>query len=318
MSDKIPSIDTERKELSEQRPISRTTIHGWPAILFGLPFILAGTCVVLVSFGVISVDDSKFHVPKMLVAGFGGLFVLAGLSLMIHGIMGLRRLARIKQKANQGYNQTWFVDYPWKKSGIKGSSLSKVLKNLVNLIAFTIFLLPFNWFIFFHEDTQGELIPKVIIGIFDFVIIFFFFHWIYTLLRYFKYKTSRLRFNRFPFFLGGALDVTLETSKTIKGLENISAILQCIEERYEMRGSGKNRSSQVVSYQIYAETVTMSNVHMYQGQTLRLPLSFELPDNPEYETSLRNRPAKYWQLKVTAETPGIDYETSFLVPVYKK
>lgn len=67
-------VNTKRFEIKGKTPISRTTIHGWSSFLFGLPFATAGIFIILISFYIISTPDSKFHVPRYMVAMFGGLF----------------------------------------------------------------------------------------------------------------------------------------------------------------------------------------------------------------------------------------------------
>ena len=81
--------DLQRKELRGHSTISRTTVEGWPAVFFSLPFIGAGTFIILISLDVIPVKDSSFHAAREVVAGFGGLFTLAGLLTLIHGLTSL-------------------------------------------------------------------------------------------------------------------------------------------------------------------------------------------------------------------------------------
>ena len=82
-------VNTERFEIKGKTPISRSTIHGWKSFLFGLPFTAAGIFIILFSFNIIPTPDSKFHVPRYMVAMFGGLFLIAGLFLIIHGLASL-------------------------------------------------------------------------------------------------------------------------------------------------------------------------------------------------------------------------------------
>jgi hypothetical protein len=157
-----------------------------------------------------------------------------------------------------------------------------------------------------------------IFGIFGIVLILIWIKWIYTLMRFLKYGESYLRLNHFPLFLGDKMDVTLQTFKTIPGLTTMDAILRCVEEKYEIRGTGDNRTSKVVSYQIYAEDIKINQAHIYQAGQLQLPLTFVLPLDKEFETCLSCRPAKYWELEIKAKTPGIDFLAHFLLPVYAK
>ncbi len=47
-----------------------------------------------------------------------------------------------------------------------------------------------------------------------------------------------------------------------------------------------------------------------------MPIEFEIPMQPELATELAVNPPRYWEIIVAADTPGIDYKGTFLVPVY--
>ena len=151
---------------------------------------------------------------------------------------------------------------------------------------------------------------------FDLVFVVLIFYVLYNFLKYAKYGSSKLRFSSFPYFLGNKFDATLVTSKPISTDDVIHTTLRFIEEKYEIRGSGDNKSSQVVTYQIYAEEKKISTTPNYQYGSLQIPISFDLPTGDQYKTQLSERPAKYWELEVKAQTPGIDYKSSFLLPIY--
>lgn len=69
---------TERKSgvLPNHEPRRATTIRGWPATLFGLPFLAAGIAVALIAVDVIPMSEERFHAPRW-VTGFVG-WVFAG------------------------------------------------------------------------------------------------------------------------------------------------------------------------------------------------------------------------------------------------
>ena len=46
-----------------------------------------------------------------------------------------------------------------------------------------------------------------------------------------------------------------------------------------------------------------------------VPVSFDLPMG-DYGTRLAEAPARYWELAVLADTPGLDFSAKFLIPVY--
>lgn len=310
------TVDKERKELRGHSQVSPTTIFGWPAILFSLPFTMGGLSIILASFNVIPVSDSKFHAPRPLVACFGGMFFLVGFYLFIHGISSLITKKRIETLMKANPSQVWLADYRWDQQSIKGDSFHKAMAAIYTNFWFTFFLIPFNWLVFF--GPVDHIFPKIIIGLFNVIIIGAWVNAIYLVLALLKYGVSVLSFHRFPFYLGDKLSVTLRSNKPIPGLTQMTITLRCIEEKYEIRGTGKRKSSVVVSYQTYAETVIIENLSAFGEVNLQLPINFILPEGSEYVTGLSGRPAKYWELEAEAKTPGIDYKTSFMLPVYAK
>lgn len=307
------AVDNVRKAITNMAPVSTTTVHGWPAVIVGLPFIGIGAFIILLALNVIPSPDSNFHVPRGMVAAFGGMFFVAGASVLIHGLISIKHASRRKQLLSQHPGQTWLADYRWDHKGISDDTFKKVANAFWGSLGIIVFLIPFHWLIFSIKDMPGIL--KAFILLFDSFLVACLGYAVYLLLRFLKYGTSYLQFTQFPFFLGEELQATL-TSRAIKGLKDMTVTLRCIEEKYEVRGTGKNRSVQVVSYQIYADTLTIENAGGGQYNRVYLPVAFLLPADKNFVTALSARPAKYWQMEFKASTPGIDYSTSFLIPVY--
>ena len=90
--------------------------------------------------------------------------------------------------------------------------------------------------------------------------------------------------------------------------------LRFIEEQYETRGSGKNRSQQVICYQRYHVNRTLKGKDVSLSGSLSL--EWDLPEDPEFSSALSQRPARFWELEVRADTAGVDYHSRFLLPVY--
>jgi len=306
-------VNTDKIEIKGKTPISRTTIHGWSSFIFGLPFAAAGIFIILISFNIIPTPDSKFNVPRYMVAMFGGLFLMAGLFLIFHG------LGSLKYKVNKNPINTseWGNDYNWNPEQISDTSRSNLIKFFFSTIFIILFLLPFHIFIFkYIGGGKVSYFPKILIAFFDLVVLIAIGTYFYKFFRYLKYGGSSLRFHQFPYFLGNKLDATFLMDKPIRGAEEIKVTLQCIEENYEIRGSGDNRKSVVVSYHIYSESKQVTNYSSGNYGSLQIPINFTLPEGEQYKTELSKRPPRYWELELKAETPGIDFMKTFLVPVY--
>ncbi len=308
-----PLEDEIGKELRSHSGISRTTIHGWPSVFFGSPFLAAGIVISCLYLGVIEYSSRSLHAPEWILGVFGFMFFLAGASLMGHGLLGVRQRALLKDAKKNRTSSPWLWDYPWHALGISENKLKEALHSIFLLVVFSVFLAPFNWWAFF--SNQSEILLKLIVGFFDLVCglgvgINFYKKWAL----YLKYGNSRLQFRDFPFFLGNKISVGLIGLP--KNAEQVECHLRCIEERYEIRGSGRNRSSKVVCYEKYRDTKKIHGSKVLNQE--KLSLEWKLPNDKDLKSILSERPAKFWELEVKAETPGVDYHSRFLLPVYVK
>ena len=303
----------DRVQLNNRQPVSRTTIHGWPSFIFGLPFAGAGAFILLMGLGKIEVDPSKVHAPMWIISLFGLLFLLAGFSFIWHGLDGVRRKARIKNVKTTRAFSPWLWDYEWQALGISDNKIYKVLRGLIMLIVVGAFLAPFHWWAF--VSNEGHLMVKIMVVFFDLVFGlgggYYFFH---NLALYLKYGNSRLRFGNFPFLLGDKLSVVLVGLPS--EINQLQLDLRFIEEQYETRGSGRNRESRVVCYQLYHEARILKGREA--ASSGKLSLEWDLPGEPDMTSTLSQRPAHFWELEVKADTPGVDYHSRFLLPVYSK
>src|SRR6185503_4312602 len=130
-----------------------------------------------------------------------------------------------------------------------------------------------------------------------------------------KYGRARLAFQSFPFFLGETLTARLGTSRPIGRFKKLVFTLRCIEERTETRRTAKGTSIQTVCDQLWADEVAQDAGDLREGN--EVTVRFDLPDG-DYGTRLSEAPARYWELTVVADTPGVEFSAKFLVPVYAR
>jgi hypothetical protein len=233
-----------RRELKQHQGRSATTIHGWPSVLFGLPFFGVGVGALVVW----RVAPEQVEGPTPLLLWFGVVFGLVGFSLILHGLKGLRRRARVAERKR------------------------------------VVFMVPFNYVGFVLEGVPGRWFWVGIVGLFDVVAV--------VVVGY--------------AFLGPGRSELLEP---------MTVTLRAVEEAYETRGSGKNRSQQVVFYETYVDSQAIDDVRRRWEGRRGLALEFDLP-NEAAGTCLSERPPRYWELEITADVPGVDYKAVFLLPVY--
>jgi len=309
----VVSSTHERVPLNGRQPVSRTTIHGWPSVILGSPFAGMGTFILLIGLEKIEMDPSKIHAPMWVIAVFGLMFLLAGLSFIWHGLDGVRRKAKIKTVKTTRASSPWLWDYEWQALGISDNKLKEVMRGLIMLIVVGVFLAPFHWWAFVSDE--GSLMVKMMVVFFDLAFgLGGGYYFLNNLALYLKYGNSRLRFSNFPFLLGDKLSVVLVDLPA--EINQLQLDLRFIEEQYETRGSGKNRRQEVRCYQLYHEDRALEDREVTSSG--KLSLEWDLPEDPELTSTLSQRPARFWELEVKADTPGVDYHSRFLLPVYAR
>ncbi len=293
------------QELANHTNRSGTTIHGWSAIAFGSVFVISGTTV-----GALAVAgelNASPGVPLWLGPVFGGLFALAGASFIAHGAAGLRVQRRARRLRTTHVREPWVWDHPWNESGSTDESGRGIARAIWMSVFLTLFTVPFTWIGFASPERP------VVFAIAAFAMICAVIGCIwrvgYLFARRAKYGVSMLRFRRYPFRIGDEVELHLARPAALAGVESPEARLRCVQERYEVRRSGKNRSHVVVAYEVWSAT----SVAEYQrGEYVwRFTIPEELPG-----TALSERPPRYWELELAVETDGVDYAGTFLVPVY--
>ena len=92
-------------------------------------------------------------------------------------------------------------------------------------------------------------------------------------------------------------------------------ILTCV--RRVTTGAGKNRStSERVLWQEEQRTPGRQT-RSAEGMVTSIPVAFELPADAEPCDSTNPRDQVVWRLSVSAEVPGVDYASTFEVPVFR-
>lgn len=303
----------ERTPLKGHTPHSRTTIHGWPALLFGIPFGGAGAATLMLAAGWIDYPKGSVHAPMWVIGVVGGVFLAAGLWLMIHGAEGIGRHSRLRDEKRRRPASPWLWDYSWHAKGVSERKLREAISSVVGLIAFGTFLAPFNWLAFFSEHDLWFF--KGIVGFLDVVITLGVgSHAFKKIAQLLKFGSGRLGFHHFPFFLGDTMKLTVQGLP--RQLNGLHLTLRFIEEAYEVRGTGRDRTSHVVCYQRYHDSRTLSGRDV--GQTGRLYVEWTLPEDQTLGSRLSERPAKFWELELTGDTPGVNYYSRFPLPVYAR
>jgi hypothetical protein len=298
------------KVLLNHRTQSSTTIDGWGAILFGVPFMAAGAFTALM---VPRANALIKHAPDWILQIIAGMFFLAGAFVFAHGIRGVIRQARWAREAAARPNEPWLYDYRWRREGIAFSAFDDMVKRLFAAIFWTTFLLPFGWVGMTQRGAWPFLVAVAIFGLLGLI---FWYRWAQMLFDFLRYGNSFLAYNDFPFALGGTLRARLRVPRHISAIDELTLTLRCVVEKYVTTGTGENRTSKVVCYELYGESVSFDRNRLNGLVVGEIPVEFKVPaDQPA--TTLIATPPTYWEIEAKGKAHGVDYEAVFLVPVYK-
>jgi hypothetical protein len=301
---KIPSFAVELRSTSAR---SSFAMAGFPAVAFGGLFVAAGTVIATRAY---VGGMAGLHAPRAIVALSGVIFALAGLHVAINGLADLRRKRVAAERAAAMPGQPWFWDYPWRPEGIGNDTTREIVKALGFAAFITIFLTPFHWIAFFAPKR----VPVFAFGalLFDLIVVGLLVRATRLALMRRRYGSSWLRFARFPFHPGESVEVSLDGYGGLSAMTHLTGTLRCVQERYETRGTGKNRTTKVICYALWSAT-TVAERDRKGGFAFSFDVPAALPSS-----ALSERPARYWELAVTSDdVPGVDYSASFLVPVYE-
>lgn len=270
-------------------------------LVFGLPFLLAGLFACAAGLGLIGTDGGD--APAAVVFAFGAVFGIVGAGLMISGARSVLRERALSGRLADYHEQPWLFD-GWHPEFAR-DQVAGVLQPFAVAGFLILFLVPFNYFVFFRE---GPLPVKGIVLLFDALALAGVGHAIYRLGRRVKYHDGQLRYRELPLFASQPLRVTLRFPRALEGrFAELVVTLRCAEQCWEQSGDSKT----LVTTEIYREERRFG-----AGEAHReLALQYELPPGAP-GTELHGDRVRFYELEVQAETPGIDYRALYLLPVY--
>jgi hypothetical protein len=294
--------------LANHRTQSATAIDGWSSAVFGVPFMAAGFFVARAALDKFHAPE---HAPERLIGILAGMFFVGGVFFFVHGLIGVARKAAYRRGAAQRPGEPWLYDYHWHRQGIAFSAFDDMLKRLFVAMIWTTFLVPFAW-----VGMQGAwpfLVAVVIFGLFGLI---FWFRWAQMLLDLLRYGNSFLTYENFPFALGGTLRARLRSPHHVSAIDQLTVTLRCVQEKYVTSGTGQNRQTDVVCYELYNDVATYDRDRLTGLAGYDIPIEFRVPaDQPT--TNLAATPPIYWEIEANGKARGVDHEALFLVPVYK-
>ena len=295
-------------ELRGRAPRMPNTTHGWLAVLFALPLFGAGAATLRIADALArqaALGLPRSAVPPIAMAGLGFCFAIGGLTYVVYGVRGVLARRGLPALRARYPDQPWMVDFPWDLRGGRDEAPAEVGRLLWLVAVMAVVLLPFCWVVFVAR--QQPFAVRMMLALFGLVAVAMLGRIAYLVARRLRYGVSRIGLGSFPIAAGTTAELLLDGLSPAVCALPMRATLRCIEERFEVRGSGRNRRRVSICYELYRDEAPVA-----PGDAR---LRFELPEGAP-GTRLSGIPPRYWELELLAETPGVDFRGRFLVPVY--
>ncbi len=302
-----PVSPAHEVRLKSRTPRGKPATNPGCMAVFSLPFIAAGVAIIGASTGWLPTKVTSNS--PVWVAGAGGvIFAAVGVLVLCGAIRQMLENSRRSGLRRDRPGEPWLADYPWSARSATDGNAGIAAGGYFAFAFLQVFLIPFNWWAFL--SNQSNFFVVGVVGIFDAVSLFMLGHAAYHTLRVLKYGTSTLTFHRFPFFLSETVEASFRTSADVRQLKNLVFTLRCIREQVDTEAVGSGVTMAI--FEIWKEE------RIVEPPSREIPVSFRLPAEALYSTELAIVTARYWELEVTGEAPGVDFGARFLIPVYAR
>ncbi len=279
-------------------------------VLFLLPFAGAGVVAGYQAFRVGSGDWGQAAMLAVFALVFGGV----GFGGIAAAAAGRRRLAEAAALEARHPASPWLWRADWAAGRIEDGSRTHMWTAWAFAAFWNLISLPAAVMAVRAAVTEGRtaawlalVFPLVGAGLLVWAV--------RTTLRYRRYGISVLELATVPGGVGHSLAGIVRTTSLLQPHDGFLVRLRCI--RRVTRGSGKHRST--------SETVLWEEERRVRGEPSRtahgmgmaIPVGFPLPLDAAPTDSRNARDQVLWRLVVAASVPGVDYESTFEVPVFR-
>ncbi len=280
-------------------------------VLFLLPFAGVGIFAVVLTIRAAFAGDLGQ-------AGFLSIFALVFGGVGIGGICGAfaarRKLAETELMRARHPDSPWLWRKDWAAGRIEDAGRTTVWLAWIFAALWNLISLP-TGFIGVREALEKGNTMALLALLFPVTGIGLLVWAIRATLRHRTYGVSVLEMEATPASLGRGLTGVVRTNSALNVPEGVRVVLSCI--RRVTRGSGKNRSTSESILWQEERTVPGRSSRGPTGMTTTIPIAFALPADGVPCDSTDPRDCVLWRLEVSASVPGVDYGSTFEVPVFR-
>jgi hypothetical protein len=267
--------------------------------------------IVLVGQRIIPVDPSSVHAPWWVLTVAGLCFAGGGLAVWAMASTQWRADRHHREAMRRYAGSAAMADHAWDPRGEKSREWERARSAVLGATFMTVFLSVFHWWAWV---ANGPTLVKVVVTIFDLVLVLVWWRVVLAVGRAFKFGSSRVSFDHFPYRVSEPVAIRWLPPRGMGQVTKGEFTLRCVEEFYEERGSGDNRSKSLVHEVICSETQSFDHSETF-APGRPVDVRFTLTDSARPTALLAERPV-FWEFEVKLGMPGFDFEERYLIPIY--
>jgi hypothetical protein len=237
--------------------------------------------------------------------GFGGLALVR---------LGQRKLTEQEALKARHPNEPWLWQKDWASGRLDDTSRMALWASWVFAILWNLVSIPAGYAgvqaALYQENKVGLvalLFPLAGAGLLIWAI--------RTTLRINKYGVSRLELRTIPGVIGHTIAGTVRVNGVLQAPEGFYVVLSCVHRVTTKSGKDSSTTESILwqeERQIRGEPSRDAS-----GMTTRIPIAFRIPADARPCDSSNPNDQIVWRLKLSARVPGVDYDSTFEVPVFR-
>lgn len=287
---------------------------GAPKLKAGCGYLFMGTVVavglLMLMVGIAPAADSEV-VGRRILTGIGLCVVTGGLLFLIPMRRALARQAAQEKLESDFPNQPWQWRPEWNSGRIEATGGKAALA----MWFFALLWNTISWTSVFAAWPQLGRGEKAVWLVFLFPVVGLLLLWsaIYQTIRARKFGRPVFLPTGVPGVVGGYLGGVIHVPAPVQPEGDVSLALQACQTT--VTGSGKNRSVQTDIVWEHEVRIARENLAAGPGGT-DIPVLFHIPAGQPDSELKTSDPRTYWRLTAKAAVPGVDFESTFEVPVF--
>lgn len=288
------------------------------SILFNLIFLLIGAGVLV--YGIMQYLEGAPLSETAVFWGVGGVFMLVGLGSIWRTWRRRKQSEDVDDLREKHADALWKVRPAWRSATIQEDTSTSW-----SLIIFAVLWNGFSW------PLAGYVMYDIFVQSANpqwgglFVLIFpaagILLGWMAAkrVLHRRKFGQSTLEMDTMPGRLGRRLQARVQTGVAPDDApeDGFHVLLTCYRRtvRYT-RDSDGDRKKEVEKDILWRDEKRMRGRSYGSGDRVEVPVSFELPTDQPTSTPEKRERRIMWEIEIEADLPGLDYDTSFEIPVF--